>query len=878
MGEVYRAIDKNLGRPVAIKVLPAAFAGDKERMARFEREAKLLALLNHPNIAAIHGLEESEGKRFLVLELAEGETLRMRLEKGSLPIEEALETCRQLAEGLEAAHEKGIVHRDLKPGNIMITPEGKVKILDFGLAKAFMTETTDTDIANSPTITGQVTEPGVILGTAAYMSPEQARGRSVDKRADIWAFGSILYECLTGRRAFEGESVSETLAAILRGEPEWKALPVNLPWRIADLLHRCLQKNPHDRMHDAGDARIDIEEAAKYPTRPAETAPSPAWRRLLPWALTAAVGAGAIWIWFHSSSRTSREIVRSTINLPASQRLTGGSSTEDLSGGFSRPARRAFCLSPDGENLVYSAVSEKTVRLYIRPLDQTEARPIPGTEDGAVPFFSPDGKWIGFFAEGKLKKVALAGGPPVTLCDADSSGASWGSNGFIAFDNGQTLSKVRQEGGAPEALTTLQKGEACHVLPEMLPNGKAVLYTLCSPGSGFNNGDWKIVAQSLETGKRQVVVEEGADPRFLPTGHLLFAKKGTLMAVSFDPDRLELRGTPLPVSEDVMQALFSVWINQSLASAQYAVSNSGILAFVPGGVYPDVKETLVWVDLNGAVQPLATPQQMYFCPRISPDGRQIAFTSFYKERNVWIIDIERGSARKVTFEGVNFIVCWGPDSRSLTFDWSTGGPFDIYVKAVDANREASALFKTEQDSYPISWTSDGKLLAFGQQGGVWIFHSEDRRMEQLTKIPQDMIWPALSPDGHWLAYGSGESGLTEIYVQAFPGLGAKYILSIEGGFEPAWSPSGQQLYYRHDDKMMVVDFKPGQGAVTTKPRELFEGQYDRDAPVRSYDIHPDGKRFLMRKMSDQQPQPVRQIQLVQNWFEELKRLVPLGKK
>ena len=878
MGEVHRALDKNLGRHVAIKILPEEFSKDPERLARFEREAKLLAALNHPNIAAIHGIEGTEGRRFLVLELVEGETLKARLSKGPLAVAEALDTCRQIAEGLEAAHEKGIMHRDLKPGNIMLNPEGKVKILDFGLAKACTTETTNIDIANSPTITGQMTEPGVILGTAAYMSPEQARGRSVDKRADIWAFGCILYECLTGRRPFEGDTVSETLASILRAEPEWKALPVSLPWKVADLLRRCLQKNPHDRMHDMGDARIEIEEGAKYPTHPAERVPSPLWRRLLPWAITAAVGATAVWIWIRSLSPTTKEIVRSTINLPASQRLTGGPGAEDDSGGFSRPARRAFCLSPDGENLVYSAVSEKTIMLYIRPLGQPEAKPIPGTEGGAMPFFSPDGKWIGFFAEIKLKKIALAGGPPVTLCDGYPSGASWGSNGFIVFDNGQTLSKVRQEGGAPEVLTTLQKGEQFHLLPEILPNGRAVLYTSGPYGSCLNNADWKIVALSLETGKRQVVVEEGADPRFLPTGHLLFAKKGTLMAVPFDPDRLELRGTPVPVSENVMQALFSVWTDQSLASAQYAVSNSGILAFVPGGVYPEVKEALVWVDLNGAVQPLATPKQMYFCPRISPDGRQIAFTSFYKERNVWIIDIERGSARKLTFEGVTFDVCWGPDSRSLTFDWSTGGPFNIYVKAVDANREASALFKSEQDSYPISWTSDGKLLAFGQQGGVWIFHSEDRRMEQLTKTPQDALWLTLSPDGHWLAYGSRESGRTEIYVQAFAGLGAKYILSTEGGFEPAWAPNGQQLYYRQDDKMMVVDFRPEQGVFTAKPRELFEGQYDQDAPVRSYDIHPDGKRFLMRKLSDQPPQPVRQIQIVQNWLEELKRLVPTGKK
>jgi serine/threonine-protein kinase len=666
------------------------------------------------------------------------------------------------------------------------------------------------------------------------------------------------------------------LASILRAEPEWKALPVNLPWSIEDLLHRCLQKNPHDRLHDAGDARIDIEQVAKHPTRPVETTPSPIWRKLLPWAITVAVSAGAIWIWIHSSSPTPREIVRSTISLPATQRLTGGSGAEDDSGGFSRPARRAFCLSPDGENLVYSAVSEKAIMLYIRPLGQPEAKPIPGTEGGVMPFFSPDGKWIGFFADGKLKKIALAGGPPVTLCDAYPIGASWGPNGFIVFGD-DTLWKISQEGGAPKALTTLQEGENFHILPEILPNGRAVLYT-SGTGQSLYNAECKIVAQSLETGKRRVVVEEGADPRFLPTGHLLFARKGTLMAVPFDPDRLELRGTPVPVLEDVMQAHFSVWIDQDEASAQYAVSNSGILAFVPGGVYPEVKEALVWVDLKGAVQSLSTPKQMYYSPRISPDGRQIAFTTFYKERSLWVIDIERGTARKLTFEGMALDVRWGPDSRSLIYDWHTTGPANIYVKPADGSGEASALIKSEQTQYPLSWTSDGKLFAYFQQGNIWVFHSEDRRTEQLTKSPLDMNWPTLSPDGHWLAYGSSESGRTEIYVQAFPGLGTKYFISTEGGCEPAWAPNGQQLYYRHDDKMMVVDFKPEQGVVRAKPRELFSGPYDSDSPTRSYDIHPDGKRFLMRQLSDQPPQPVKQIQIVQNWFEELKRLVPTGKK
>jgi Tol biopolymer transport system component len=444
------------------------------------------------------------------------------------------------------------------------------------------------------------------------------------------------------------------------------------------------------------------------------------------------------------------------------------------------------------------------------------------------------------------------------------------------FDNGKTLSKIREEGGAPEVLTTLQKGEGFHQLPEILPNGRAILYTSAT-GSGWF-ADWKIVAQSLETGKRKVVVE-GADPRFLPTGHLLFARNGTLMAVSFDPDTLELRGNPVPVLEDVMQAIFSVWMDSTYASAQYAVSNSGILASVPGGVYPEVKQALVWVDLKGAVRPSGIPKQLYYSPRISPDGQQIAFTSFYKERNLWVIDIERGSARKLTFEGEADVACWGPDNRSLTFDWVGAVPGDgIFVKSVDTGVEASSLFKNELRRFPIAWTPDGKLLAFMQEKNIWVFHADDQRTEQVTKTPNNILWPTLSPDGRWIAYGSNESGRYEIYIQSFPAPGTRYMLSTEGGSEPVWAPKAQQLYFRNGNKMMVVDFRPEVNNVLAKPRELFEGQYDLDSPIRSYDISPDGNRFLMRQLSDQPPQPVRQIQIVQNWFEELKRLVPASKK
>jgi len=889
MGVVYRAEDTNLNRQVAIKVLPDMFSSDPERMARFEREAKLLASLNHPNIAAIYGLETAEGKRFLVLELVEGETLSQRIAKGPLPVDEAVEVCRQIADGVEAAHEKGIIHRDLKPANVKITPESKVKVLDFGLAKAFHDEPSASDQSHSPTLTDQMTRPGVILGTAAYMSPEQAKGKIADKRADIWAFGCILYECLVGKKAFEGETITETVAAILKSEPDWDALPAPTPRKLRELLHRCLRKNPHERLHDMGDARIEIGEVTEQAESRPETVPStivattPAWRSILHWIIIAIVGVLAVWGWMRSSPPAATGTMRVSIDLPETQRLTGGVQEEETLG-LSRPSKRAFALSPGGDNLVYSATSGNSTQLYLRPLAQPEARPMPGTQGGVMPFFSPDGKWVGFFADGKLKKAALSGGPPAVLCDAFPSGASVGSDGTIVFTNPKSfeLWKMPDNGGSPEVLTTLQPGEPFHFLPDLLPNGKAILYSVGNRNSIWT-ADFKIVVQSFETGERRALIDDGADPQYVPTGHLVFARKGALMAAPFDPDRLEVRGAPVPILENIMQAHYGTNAGLNLASAQYSISRSGSLAFVPGGVYPDKERTLVWVDFKGAAQPLNIRKGTYYAPRLSPDGRQIAYRTHGREHDAWVCNIERGDFTKLTFEGITSEVIWNPDGKSVTFNWSkvgwtNAGPPGIYSKLADGRAEAKRLTTNEQDQRPLSWTPDGKDLAFLQQNDIWVFHTEDRRVERLTDTAFAETHPVFSPDGRWLAYASNESGRTEVYVQPYPGPGTRNIVSTEGGSEPIWAPNGRQLYYRNVWKMMAVDIKTDPAFVAGKPRMLFEHRYLRGAQANNYDIHPDGERFLMNQETDQPPQDVRQIHLVVNWLEELKRLVPTGKK
>jgi serine/threonine protein kinase/Tol biopolymer transport system component len=880
MGEVYRAKDTKLGRQVAVKVLPDIFTDDPERLARLEREARLLASLNHPNIAAIYGIEEAAAGRFLVLEFVEGETLAQRIARGPWRMDEALEACRQIAEGLEAAHEKGIIHRDLKPANMKITPEGKVKILDFGLAKAFHQEAAAADIAQSPAISEAATGAGVVLGTAAYMSPEQARGKPVDKRTDIWAFGCVLYECLTGRKAFQGDTITEIIASILKSEPDWTLLPVDTSPFTSGVLRQCLQKDPNLRLHDIADARVEMLECF---SKPAEGIPA-GQRFPLGWFLsisTATLVTGlliGVFAMKYLRSVPSASVVRSIIRVEPGQGLAGLDS-------WQRRSPTAMAISRAGRFIVYSAIADPgpqaKPKLFLRSIDQKEAKPIPGTDGGQIPFLSPDEKWLGFWAGGKLLKVPIEGGVPVPLCDARASyGVTWGIDDNIVFSPGQAggLYRVAADGGKPELLTTPDKTkeEDSHRLPFCLPNGKGILFTIMR--------DWRdmqprIAVLELETRRWRYLQEDAADARYVATGHLVFLRQGTLMAVPFDLDKLGITGKPVPVIVDIMQELNG---GMNRAAGQFSVSDSGWLLYASGGIAPDMEGWMVWVDHKGASQAIASIKDGDSA-RISPDGRRIAYPM---QLRMWIFDLERGIPYQMSHGGQAFSGIWTPDGNRVLFDWYNNfGRGNLWWQPVDANLPMERLTTSEMRQFPGSWSPDGTTLAFVEQrpgtgNDVLLLDLRNgRRVTPFLNSRFDEWYPEISPDGRWMAYCSNESGQMQVYVTSFPDKGNKWWVSNEGSTEPIWARNGKQLFYRQADKVWAVDIQSTGSFSAGKPRLLFEQPgYLRTFPNRSWDISPDGTRFLMVKRQEQKPQPVTQMILVQNWFEELKRLVPTGRQ
>jgi eukaryotic-like serine/threonine-protein kinase len=887
MGEVYRARDTKLNREVALKVLPKDVAGDSERMARFKREAQVLASLNHPNIATIHGLEESGGTEALVMELVEGATLAERITSGPIPLGEALPFARQIAAGLEDAHERGIIHRDLKPANIKITAEGAVKILDFGLAKALETATASSrdpvralSIENSPTISSAATKAGVVLGTAAYMSPEQAKGKKVDRRADIWAFGVVLFEMLTARRLFEGDSTAETLATVMMTEPKWEALPANIPPGIRKLLGRCLEKDPQRRLQAIGEARIVIEETLSLPAQAGGIAdvgaglkPAPTvtpWRRALPWALAAistlALAALIIGNVLRAPPPPSRQVARLTVALPPSDRLALGLTP-------------VLALSPDGSRLVYVASRSGAKQLYVRPIDSLEASPIPATEGAESPFFSPDGQSVGFFAEGKLKRVSLSGGAPLTLSSAVAPrGASWGADGNIIYTPSfgtSSLFQVMAAGGTPKPLTTpdRKKGEISHRWPQILPGGKAVLFTVWTGGS-FD--DASIGVQSLETGERRTVLEGGTYARYVPSGQLVYARAGGLMAVPFDLTRLEVTGPPVSVLQGVR-------IAPTTGAAEFSFSDDGTFAYVAGGLWGG-ERTLLWVNRKGASEPIPAPPRAYGWPRLSPDGRRLALGISGSNQGVWLYDLARSALSLVAETPLTPNPIWTPDGKRLTFNFTTHGPWNIFWVPSDGSGSVERLATSDNAQSPGSWSPDGQVLAFSELDpttgyDIWVLRlAGERKAQPFLQTPSNETAPAFSPNGRWLMYVSDESGRNEIYVRPFPGPGGKLQISTEGGTEPTWAPNGRELFYRSGNKMMVVAVETKTGFAAAKPVELFEGNYESGLYVYSpnYDVSPDGQRFLMIKGSEQES--AMQVNVVLNWFEDLKRRVPTGKK
>jgi serine/threonine protein kinase len=864
MGEVYRAHDTSLQREVALKVLPDSVAADAVTMARFQREAQLLASLNHPHIAAIYGLEGSGATRALVMELVEGPTLADRIRQGPLALDEALPIAKQIAEALEAAHERGIIHRDLKPANIKVRPDGAVKILDFGLAKAVAGDPASSDIHNSPTISAIATKAGAILGTAAYMSPEQAKGKGLDKRTDIWSFGCVFYEMLTAKKAFGGDTVTDTLAAILRSEPDWDALPHETPQPIRDLLKRCLQKEQRLRLRDIGDARLEIEEALAHPQRDsASTPPSRFTQGGAGWAVAAflllCLLAIAVRAWFRHPQPSTPPVARFEISVPPPDQLTGMNYVE-------------IAISRDGTRLAYIARHNGVPMLFIRALDQPVAFPVAGSEGANTPFFSPDGNWVGFFPAGGLKKVAASGGAPISLTSLPTTrGASWGPHETIALTltPATGLSVVSADGGAPAPLSKLDlaKGEASHRWPQFLPDGDTILFTV---GKSKNWDDAEIEVQSLKTGERHTLIQGGTCARYVPTGDLLYGHGGKLLSVPFDLRRLQVTGPPVTILNDVMEDAES-------GAVQFSASDNGTLVYLPGGIQR-TKHSLLWIDRAGQASEIAAPPRAYWAPRISPDGTQIATVVAEANDEIWVNDIPRNTWKRLTFESSNVMPTWSADSKRVTFAGNVAGVQGIFWKLADGSGEEQPVLESPNIGtslpIPLSWSPDGKTLAYesfepqtGHHIRLYSPGSADSSRSFINSAA-NQDGARFSPNGRWIAYAADESGRFEVYVQPFTGSGGKWQISGDGGSQPTWARNGKELFYYGNGKMMSVDVNTDGDFSAGNPKTLFEANFDfRASFVPSYDVTPDGKKFIAVRSGNSTPIPA-SIQVILNWFAE----------
>ncbi len=866
MGEVYRATDTKLRREVAIKVLPVAFTQDTERLARFEREAQLLAQLHHPNISSIFGLEDAGGVRALVMELVEGPTLAERLESGPLPLDECLSMARQIAEALEEAHERGIVHRDLKPANVKLTADGKVKVLDFGLAKALdpggASTSPASQLSQSPTLMHSATRMGMILGTAAYMAPEQAVGGAVDRRADIWSFGVVLFEMLTGRRLFEGETVSHVLAAVLKDTPDFSALPAGTPERIVNLLRRCLRKKPRERLQAIGDARVVIEEVLADPHRDERhTAGSAA-------ASPAAVRAARL-AWVVAATGLAAAVFFATLWLGAGR---GDAPSHVLHAAIVAPEGMAFgdtfALSPDGRRIVFEVFDQKTGAraLWLRALDRGEATRLAPADGGEMPFWSPDGTHIGFFAEGKLKRLDPQGGPAQAICDAPTPrGGAWGPDGRIVFTGAfrTGLSIVSAGGGEPKPLTTLDasRGEKSHRFPVFLPGGKTILFLAQTAEGGARNDDSSIEALDLSSGKRTRLIAANSSPLFAPGGRILFWRDGTLLALRFDPSRLTLAGDPAPIASPVA----FTQNEQALAS----VSSEGTLAYRGGtrGTF----SSLVWLDRNGVGMQVIRDRELFSDFVLSHDGKRLAFSLISAGQgatDLWIHDLVRGSASRLTFEeGGERYPVWSRDDRLVYYSNDRRNDGTIFRRSSDGTGSAEEVGTTEQGIWPLAASGDGRWLVIGGIGAessqdLFRFDLATKQITPLVTTPFLDEDPALSPDDRLLAYASEQSGRWEVYVQALGGERGRWQISSDGGLRPRWRADGRELFFlARPDRVMVVEVEPGDVPRFSAPRELFRH------PIEDFDVTPDGQRVVGLRPADSDVS--KPLTLISNWAQSI---------
>ena len=870
MGEVYRATDTKLGRDVAIKVIPDAFAQDAGRMARFAREAQVLAALNHPNIAAIYGVEGSA----LVMELVDGPTLEERIARGPMPVEEALAVAQQIAEAVEYAHERGVIHRDLKPANVKLTPKGRVKVLDFGLAK--LTEQSEGGVT-------ALTQTMAIVGTPGYLAPEQLKGKPADARSDIFAFGCVLYELLSGRRAFAGDTLAASLAATAMVEP--KAIE-GVPKELERLALRCLRKDPERRIQHMDDVSVALEdlkqdlESLRDPHRrpgdigaaaplpedaPISTAQLFPLRWIAAVALVALVLIGAWWAIHRAAAGLSSPagLSQTTIVLPPGLEMAAGDGAYPLA------------LSPDGARIAYVAGDEGRNHLYVREMSELAPKPVSGATGVAHPFFSPDGQWIAFFAGGALQKVAVAGGAPLRICSVSSlsRGGSWGPGDTVVFALlGAGLFRVNAAGGAPQPLA----GSGVAAWPEILPDGKTVLFT-----TGSLVAHTAIATMPLEGGKKRIVGELNGAPlegppvlgagdihqaRILPGGYLIYGQSpGIVRAAPFDLKSKTLSGSPVSMVDSVERA-------RNDGGVYFAVSRTGMLVYAPTGD----RHRLVWVDRNGAETPVTSDREAFRDPRISPDGKRVAVAINDETRrsDIWIYDTERGTKNRLTTTRHNLAPVWTPDGTHITF--SGGG-----IAELPANGGGSRdlLLPPDKVRYPTSWSSDGRDLLFqlagptGMDLGVFTRRSEPRLLLERPFNDYDGVF---SPDGKWVAYTSDESGRAQVYVGRYPDVVEKVAVSSDGGADPRWSRDGRELFYRQGDALMAAYVDAGRGLRVEKPRPLFAGHYSGASHDSQFDVSPDGRRFVMVKSDE--ASTLRQITVVQNWSEELRRRVPAGSK